>query len=1198
MKHDLKYFLCGAAVAAMLPLSGAEPIIVNSSFDHPGAGAVPSGWSLRISGNAKCKVALDGKGALLIRNESPMAPSVYGSLGQLAKLTPGTEYILKVRAKGAGSGLQIAMGKGWPSRFPINSLNSDWQDYEFRFLAPEEVDADGRTPVDILCENVSPEIWIDSLTIEPVIPLCVEDAGYQDSRVYGVRELKTDFAALRSIPAGLPRLRIPRDGSNSENWKVPTKPDFSSEIAFGRDSRGLIFLAKVSDQAPQVKSGENMWTGDSIQLRIDRAGSRLSDAAPTDLELGFSIDPDGKLHNWCWDSGSDPYAHSELPPELLSLHGFRTEGGYFIAARIAWKLLGGIDAADNGKFGFTVAVNDSDRPGERTVYFLTPGLHDRKYSDQYFQALFLGKEPFSWVWLSDTANPRVLPGILLASGETGEFLFTADVSAADGTRFTRELGRASGVKPADLLKVPFSVPLDRLPEGKYEVDFKIDGRSVRKFSAVKVDLYKQQTAAVAKLTAELARLNRKFDTFYGNRPRSEYVNAMLQALNSHLSQLADNLSKADSDGKKRFYAEQAAVANPGTADALSDLNGMLEQLKSGHQLPETWKFRTSPITLADGWPVATAVSDRGKTEKRPVVCVGFGAFADIDRDIAKFQNIAANTVQVEIGPLWLFPREGTPREFEPDFKFFDTRFQPLLKKAYENNVAVNLLISPHYCPPWLLEKYPDMKSVAGFLKYEVTHPKAAEMLKVYVPAIINRIKSSPYAGAIHSICISNEPYYTNCSPGNPYSVAAFVKYMTKKYGPVNAFNAAAKKNFASYEAVAAGAKQDKAAQFEFYSFAKQTFADWHRMLADEVHQVWPEMPVHAKIIVGDATYTPVSGVDPELMAEFSDYNGNDTYLFSTDYWHNNALSHEIQISSKPVSIANSENHIIRDRVMQPVSNDYVYSMIFQQYIAGVSTVITWVYADIGYEFARQNPKDDLLANIYLRPGNMATHAKVALDGMRLAPELRKFLQYQPEVGVLYAPTAVLLNGKAYHDKLDELYTALCFTGYRPRTLSERQLAAGDFGKTRVLFAAGAANVSDAALKGLEKFAAQGGRIIADAESFRENEFGNPVSPAFAVERLGKPDAASLTSQIVRSVNPLPAGVRVKHENGNQGVFFRMVPAGDGSWLVNLINYNAEPRQVELTGNGEWFDLIREEKSETAFQLPPVRSRLLRFTPKK
>ena len=31
MKHDLKYFLCEAAVAAMLPLSGMEPIIDRKS---------------------------------------------------------------------------------------------------------------------------------------------------------------------------------------------------------------------------------------------------------------------------------------------------------------------------------------------------------------------------------------------------------------------------------------------------------------------------------------------------------------------------------------------------------------------------------------------------------------------------------------------------------------------------------------------------------------------------------------------------------------------------------------------------------------------------------------------------------------------------------------------------------------------------------------------------------------------------------------------------------------------------------------------------------------------------------------------------------------------------------------------------------------------------------------------------------------
>ena len=202
------------------------------------------------------------------------------------------------------------------------------------------------------------------------------------------------------------------------------------------------------------------------------------------------------------------------------------------------------------------------------------------------------------------------------------------------------------------------------------------------------------------------------------------------------------------------------------------------------------KFLSAPISLENGWPVATVADESGSQVRRPVVLAGYGHFTDIDRDIDLFQLQGVNVVQVEIGPSSLFPREGKSTEFEPDFSIVDSRILPLMKKAYENNVKIALLISPHYHPGWLLQKYPELASSSGFLKYEVTHPKALEMLHAYIPALVGRLKASPYAGALHSLCLTNEPVNTGCSPNNPYSVAQFSKYMEKKYGPVTAFNTA------------------------------------------------------------------------------------------------------------------------------------------------------------------------------------------------------------------------------------------------------------------------------------------------------------------------------------------------------------------------------------------------------------------------
>lgn len=145
------------------------------------------------------------------------------------------------------------------------------------------------------------------------------------------------------------------------------------------------------------------------------------------------------------------------------------------------------------------------------------------------------------------------------------------------------------------------------------------------------------------------------------------------------------------------------------------------------------------------------------------------------------------------------------------------------------------------------------------------------------------------------------------------------------------------------------------------------------------------------------------------MSDFSDYNGNDNYFYRRGRyaadWNVTAMTHEMQISAKSVSVANTENHIIPDRETRPVPNDHIYTANFQQFITGASTLCTWVWADIDYDFIRKNPASDFGGNIFLRPGNVIAHALAGLDGVRLAPEIRKFMDYEPEVAILYSPTA-------------------------------------------------------------------------------------------------------------------------------------------------------------------------------------------------
>ena len=1174
-------------------------IVINGSFDGK-PGTLPPSWSFRTSGNAKAAATVDdsvkfaGKTSLRLVNQTPRNANVYGALSQTVKLSPNIDYAMRVRARGEGTGVNIAVGHKWLHRLNISGLTNEWQNYEFTFrLNADEVDSNGNAPLVIITENVTPGIWLDELVIVPREDRKLTETQWQENRVMLVGALNENFTTLQNIPVGVPIMKIPISTEHTSG-AMPDAKDFSAESALLSDTHGLIFLARVTDNVARPGHGENMWKGDSIQIRFDRNALRYASATGSDLEVGFSVDESGKVHNWCWDAGQDPFAGKELSAGLVQSHGIRMPGSYFLAARLSWKLLG--DLRHNKRFGFSIVINDSDSPSHRAVYFLTPGVHDAKYSNQYVQALLDTGTPVFWAEISEPQSTEELTGTILLSHVTGNVRFSVDFTDAAGRRERRDIETVFSVKPNELIRLPFSIPIDMLAPGPYQTVFLANGEKVGSINAVKTDFYKTQLESTGNLCKMLQYLKGSAKKLYGESPLSPYISVPLVILEKHLTLLHDRLLNAGSDDEKRHYARQAAMIRQDTEAALADLKKRIELLQSGGTLPGIWKFNTTPVSLQNGWPVATVSNEIGEKVRRPVIFCGYGHFNDIDRDIANFQLQGVNIVQVEIGPRALFPREGNSSEFEPDFSIVNSRLLPLMKKAYENNVKITLLISPHYHPAWLLKKYPELSSSSGFFKYEVTHPKAKEMLQAYIASLIGYLKTSPYADALHSLCISNEPVNTGCSPANLYSVKAFRKYMEKKYGPVAKFNAVASRNFRSYEDVADSTLNDIAARYEFYSFSRESFASWHRMLAKAIRKIWPEIPVHSKIMVFSSPFEYVSGIDPELMAEFSDYNGNDNYFYRRGRyladWNVTAMTHEMQISAKPVSIANTENHIIPDREIRPVSNDHIYTAIFQQFITGASTLVTWVWANFDYNATVQNPRSDFIGNIRQRPGNIVAHALAGIDGLRLAPELRKFFDYKPEAAILYSPTSLICSPDMYRAQVTALYTQLCFTGYRVRFLSERHLARREFGNVKLLYAVGTKHISRESIAGLKCFLSAGGHIVADRESLTRDQFDNPLLQRLPTEPTVPFTPIHLLKQLHRYITPLPVSLA----EVSDGIFFRAVPDENGNWLVNLVNYNFIPRDIVLEGHGNWFDLIGEQPVPAKLTLTPLKPQLLRYSP--
>ncbi len=1155
-------------------------LLANASFEKGPAAGRPDGWGFGASGNAEAAMrideadAVDGKRSLLITNASPRKPNTFAQLNQSVALQPGVAYELSGRVRGKNAELPLfAIGKGWHTRLRPSAITPDWQEFRLTFtLKPEQIEANGKAPFVIITEGLTEELRIDDLMLREEQKKIIAPIDFQKNGFWNVAPFQKPLTGLTAIPAEMPTLTIPASKLNSSTGEMPK--DFSARTALAYDDKGLIVFLEAKDPTMSLEHGELMWQGDSVQIRIDQAGKSHPGSLGSDFEFGLAVDQDSKVNTWIWTSAS------ELPADKIETAGKRTENGYFAAIRLNWDLLKEIKFPEQRYFTFTIVFNSSDKPGHRDVFFLTKGLHDIKSSAPYIRAILVDPtQPTGGVKMTETVASGAFKGDLAVTGLASGNTLTATLTDAKGDSKTVSLGKLEGVNKSDILDLNFTLPLANLAEGNISVAFTADGKRVAGFDGVNSDPVKMQSR---RLTAAIERydaLKKEFDTFYGDKSHSAYASLPLAVLGDTLPTIRKQMDTATSDAARQLYVTRLEMIMPGIETSLADLDTLLAELKAGRILPETWHFRSQKVEHKSGWPYAEMVSSTGKTERRPVMFDGYGHFGSMSSYLPRFQNYGANIVQLEFGPRGIYPKQGTGKEFEADFSQFNKGILPMIENCWKNNLQLCFLISPHYAPNWWLEKYPEVQAKSGFMKYDILQPESRRMIAIYIADMVQYLKSLPNPEVFHSICLQNEPiHYADWD--NPYTRKAFEAFVKQRHGSLDNFDLDAGVN-------------DNAVKAEWIAFRKTVMNEWTALLAAEVKKAWPEIPVHSKIMISSSPFID-HGIDPEAFALSSDYNGNDNYgnYLEGGYisdWMNFALGHELQYSMKPISIMNTENHIIRDNEKRPIPNEHIYLANFFQHLTGASGLVTWVWVDFKPEL-EQGVVTDLRGNIALRPGNIAAHGLSQLDVNRLAPEITHFAKADAEIALLFSPSTLGIQASSYKSALSRFYSEAAFTGHRVRFLSERQLAAGEFGKVKTLFIIGAPNITQSALDGMKRFTQQGGRIVVDRFSLKKDEIDRNITVGFQPEIL--PDfitADMLKRDYFDKATKLP----VELEKAVSGVFFRVAPGlKPGTALVFLANYSKEKAAVKLIGGTQLLDRIREEAASPALTLEPLAFRFL------
>ncbi|MHB1456741.1 MAG: beta-galactosidase [Armatimonadota bacterium] len=510
--------------------------------------------------------------------------------------------------------------------------------------------------------------------------------------------------------------------------------------------------------------------------------------------------------------------------------------------------------------------------------------------------------------------------------------------------------------------------------------------------------------------------------------RMDYPTAVKTTLDQFIPFAYEDIQKGH-DWRAKGAAKDFAIV---IDDAISYMKDCIADPSLAPKVP---RYQTSEVNIDGLSLIGDKKDNEGRSDRGPLFFCGHGHFGAVRTDMPLWPGYGVNIIQTaEIGPSVVFPKEDKVdlKQVKIILKAFDN--------AAKNNVKVDFLLSPHYFPDWAMEKWPDLaKGSGGFLGFNVDAPEAKQVVEKYLRLIVPMFKDKP---ALLSFCLTNEPLFNN-TVNTPNVRPMFSAYLKKVHGDIETLNRAyGGTNYKSFDDVPVGGSWDDPNSYDYCVFNNERFAGWHKWMADIIHEMAPNIPIHAKIMSTQLNRDFAwMGTDHELFGQLLDMNGNDCYCMGAPpkgysvSWQMQNSSYDMQRSFVNKPIFNSENHLVPDTANYYLAPEHYRYALWQGAIHGQGATTIWVWE------RSLNPSDALYGSIKDRPGCALAVGTTCMDLNRFADEVTALQNAKSPVAILYSTASVMRN-QAHIDSIWSVYTALNFCGVRVDFISEKQLVAG------------------------------------------------------------------------------------------------------------------------------------------------------------
>jgi hypothetical protein len=982
-------------------------------------------------------------------------------------------------------------------------------------------------------------------------------------------------------------LGIERQEAGPLSWNGPK--DLSGQAWFVHDDKNLYVRLKITDDVHVAYPGEGMWKGDSMQIAFDTLNDKSNNYRPDDYEYGFAL-VQGEVQKVCWAKAKGLEKASGGGLDSIQCRITREADVTCYEFAFPYDSLYPFDP-QNGILGFSFIVNDNDGTNRKGWLQLTPGIGDGKNPSAFASLLWIGQEwgfyldrdKLDHIQATEDIALRLTVGTMKDLGETRVQVNVK--SEKQQTVFSRTVHRS--IQPGQNI-FSWVLKSGTLEPGNYRVEGTVRGalgeekKSVALAVVSKKNILHELQNRFQKVREAHKTLDQKLSQIEtGKKTLPSYSVAAASVVSVFFPLISEALAEKDPEWKK---IDLAGVQLKEVEEILSTQTLLADEILSGKQpaliVPS---YISGTARVRDGSFVGKVRIGDKIIENYPIIFQGFTLYSRQWQHLALLRKCGFNIVQAEAGIWPVFSAENQINEtYAPTLRKF-------LDDAGEQGVAVDLILSPHYYPEWMAEKYPKLKAQGWFFS---DAPENHAFLKKYVDYLVPRLKEGK---GLISICLANEPGFPESGARVcPESLAKWSRWLKNKHGTLEVLNGLYGSAYKSFTEVKPPALEAAgAARLDWSWFLQDDFTDWHRLMADCVHQVDPAIPVHTKFLIDWILLEPDRNVVrlPELFSEVTDINGHDEW---GTIWA--SFCSDLQKSAANKPIFNSENHLIADYYEGDVAPNTIRLALWRQVLHGLCASAIWAW---DWYNPSDKPGTELFTgNIMYRPACLLAASKAALDMMRLSPEITLLQNRNPEIFLLWSPSDI-----TYHPQITSLilktYEAAHLLGRSVGFVTERQLENGKNFSGKVIVIPGTVNISGRAFSALKNTCAKNkinlvfvgeGCLTRDEYDRKRLETLNPVlklNPGLSTREMWKRLYARYNSPELQL-----------EEDGNPAwnIEYRSVRNDQGSFVL-LLNHENQLRKIHIKVDGHYpllFDRMSEAPIENPLSLEPQDVRLIKI----